>query len=569
MSRGAACALVPAQALLALLLVLGGCSERPPAVPAPRLGALPASHAPLDALARRHGRLRQRLEVRGYEVMERQARVFVLESRGVAIPVDLAVDRCHTFVALGAAGLRDLHAVLYDGEGVEVARDAVSGEGALVHTCPQASAGAPTMPHYLVVSALAGSGTVAISEAVSVPSAGEGFEGVFDGLLAPRVPFRDVEEALARSRTALRARGLAPAIEPRIEVLPERGSARAELPVEQGRCYVATARGGAGVEDLDLFLFDANGVEVARDLRRGAEATVEHCARDVGGYRLEVRAYHGSGAVGLAAFVAQARVAPEGREDSREVGEAIGGGPARDDPVVALAVSVAQLVALGFEEPALVARAAVINPGEVLTHDVVIGPGCGLLVAVGSDDAMDLDLYLADPNGREVDVDTDTRSRAAVRACSSSARVLRVAVKVYGRDGTYALGLVRAPREVSDVRTLRLVELSAEPRSRGYTDREEHTLELAASGRDGRSFMLAPGRCLVLAAAGAESLRDVDLELRDADGRVLASDSGPAPHATLGWCAPEDAIAPVPLTWEVIAYRGSGSVTVRLLDGPP
>jgi hypothetical protein len=72
-----------------------------------------------------------------------------------------------------------------------------------------------------------------------------------------------------------------------------------------------------------------------------------------------------------------------------------------------------------------------------------------------------------------------------------------------------------------------------------------------------------------VSAAGAESLRDVDLELRDADGRVLASDSGPAPHATLGWCAPEEALVPVPLAWEAIAYAGGGSVTVRLLEGPP
>ncbi|GAB4204342.1 MAG: hypothetical protein OHK0013_19180 [Sandaracinaceae bacterium] len=556
-------------ALGAILIGLAACGERREDPAPPRVGALPESDVPLDALARRHGRLRQRLEVRGYDVMERQARVFVLESRSVAIPVDLSVDRCHTFVALGSAGLRDLHAVLYDGEGVEVARDAVPGEGALVHTCPQPLNGAPSMPHHLVVSAVEGTGTVAISEAESVPSRGEGFEGIFDELLAPRVPFRDVEEALARGRTALRARGLAPVLEPRIDVLPERGSARADLEVELGRCYVAIARGGEGVEDLDLFLFDDAGVEVARDLRRGAEATVEHCAQGSGRYRIEVRAYRGRGAVGIAAFVAQTRAQPARGDDSIAVGEALGEGPARNDPMLALAVSVAQLVALGFEEPVLVGPAAVINPGEVLTHDVVVGPGCGLLVAEGSDEAMDLDLYLADPNGRELDVDTDTRSRAAVRACFDTARVLRVAVKVYGRDGTYALGLVRAPRDVTDVRTMRLVELSAEPRARGYVEREQHALELGSGGREGRSTTLAPGRCLAIVAAGAESLRDVDLELRGADGRVLASDSGPAPHATLGWCAPEQALGPVPLAWEAVAYAGEGSVTVRLLEGPP
>jgi hypothetical protein len=552
---------------LATLALLGACGERTPAPEAPRRGALSGEHPPLDALARRHGRLRERLALRGYDVMERQARVFVLESHGVAIPVDLDVSRCHTFAALGAVGVSELHAVLYDGEGVEVAADAIPREGALVHTCPQAAEGVRAMPHHLVLFAVAGSGSVAISEAESAPGTGEGFEGIFDEILAPSVPFRDVEQALTRSRTALRARGLSPVSEPAVRTLVERGAGRADLPVEAGRCYVTLARGGQGVEDLDLFLFDDEGVEVARDLSRGAEASIEHCAAETATYVAEVRAYRGSGAVGLASF-AGAR-GTEAAPDSREVGEAIGVGPERDDPEVELAVSVASLVEQGFDEPLLIARSAVINPGEVLTHDVVIGPGCGLVVAAGSDEAMDLDLYLADPNGREIDVDTDTRSHAAVRACAATASVLRVAVKVYGRDGTYALGVVRAPRSIADVPSLRLVELTAEPRARGYTVQSSAPYELEEGARAGGQTEVAPGRCVVVAVAGRGELHDVDLELRNLEGRVLAADSGPAPQATSGWCAPSDATVPVAIVWEARAYRGSGAVEVEVMEGPP
>ncbi|MBN8615492.1 MAG: hypothetical protein J0L92_33160, partial [Deltaproteobacteria bacterium] len=450
-------------ALLGIALVATACAEAAPEPAPTNRGALRGDRAPLDALARRHGRLRERLALRGYEVMEREARVFVLESQGIAIPVDLDVARCHTFAALGSAGLREIHAVLYDGEGVEVAADAIPNEGALVHTCPQSVEGMPSAPHHLVIVATAGSGSVAITEAESAPGTGEGFEGIFDAILAPTVPFRDVEQALTRSRTALRARGLSPIGEPDVRTLFERGAARADLPVEEGRCYVWVARGGAGVDDLDLFLFDANGVEVARDLSRGAEASIEHCATETATYVAEVRVYRGSGAVGLATFAGVRGAAPAETPESREVGEAIGVGPERDDPVVELAVSVASLVEQGFDEPLLIARSAVITPGEVLTHDVVVGPGCGLVVAVGSNEAMDLDLYLADPNGREIDVDTDTRSHATVRACAPTASVLRAAVKVYGHDGTYALGVLRAPRTIEDVPSLRLAELTAEP----------------------------------------------------------------------------------------------------------
>ncbi|MFN7698826.1 MAG: hypothetical protein ACK5U8_13080, partial [Deltaproteobacteria bacterium] len=124
-----------AAAVLALV-GLASCDERVAAPEAPRRGALSGESPPLDALARRHGRLRERLALRGYDVVEGQSRVFVLESHGVAIPVDLDASRCHTFAALGSAGVRELHAVLYDAEGGEVAADAIAREGALVHTCP-------------------------------------------------------------------------------------------------------------------------------------------------------------------------------------------------------------------------------------------------------------------------------------------------------------------------------------------------------------------------------------------------------------------------------------------------
>lgn len=501
-------------------------------------------------------------------VMERQARVFLLESRAVAIPVDLSVARCHSFAALGAAGVQELHAALYDGEGVEVASDRSPRESALVHVCPQAAENARTAPHYLVLTSVAGSGSVAVSEAESVPGVGEGFEGLFDELVAPTVPFREVEQMLARSRTALRARGLVATGEPVIRALPERGSMRLEVTAEPGRCYLGLARAGGGVEDVDLFLFDARGVEVARDLSRGPEASVEHCTRTDAvsqTHVLEVRVYRGEGAVGLAAFVGPSARADA--RDAREVDEAIGPARRRADAVAQLELEIASFLEDGFESPLVVARSAVITPGEVLTHDVVLGPGCGIVVAVGSDESMDVDLYLADGNGREVDADTETRSRAVVRACRPTARVMRAAVKVYGRDGTYALAVLRAPRRIVDEPGLRLAELTAEPRARGYRTVLEDRREVVEGTRTGGAVDVPPGRCLVVAVAGAGDLLDVDLELRGANDRVLSADSGPLRHATARWCAGSDVDRAETVRWHAHAYRGSGTLRVVVLEG--
>ena len=69
------------------------------------------------------------------------------------------------------------------------------------------------------------------------------------------------------------------------------------------------------------------------------------------------------------------------------------------DPSVALGVLAAPLIELGFADPVFVSRDAAIVPGEVRTHEVVVGPGCALVAGTASDEAMDLDLYLADEAG--------------------------------------------------------------------------------------------------------------------------------------------------------------------------
>ncbi len=555
--------------MIATALYLGtACAEpRAPSIER-RVGALPGDTPPLDALSRRNGRLRDRLAHRGYEVMDRQARVFLLESHGVVIPLALDASRCHTFVALGSTGLRALHAILYDEDGVEVASDAIPREGALVHACPDGDE-EPRVRHYLVLSSSAGSGSVAVTEAESSPGAGEGFEGLFDAILAPHVPVGDVEQALGRTRTALRARGFTLAGDPDIETLSDRGSARTVLRVEAGRCYVIVARGGEGIEDLDLYLFDGSGAEIGRDLSHGAEALLEHCASESADYVVVARPYRGSGAVGVALFAGPRGPSPPSSAESRDLDEVFGPAHRADAPDLQLAVAVADLVEQGFDEPVFIVRSAIISPREVLSHDVVVGPGCALVTAVGSGEAMDLDLYLADPSGRELDSDTDTRSFATVRACAPSATVLRVAVKVYGREGTYTLASLRAPRGVDDVLSLRLSELTAESRARGYELSQTDSFDLSEGEVRIGELRLAPGRCVVVALAGESELRDVDLVLRGADERVLAADRGPAPHAISGYCAPPELSEAVVVRWEAHAYRGSGGVRAEVLQGAP
>jgi hypothetical protein len=532
--RASALALV-----FAWLGVLGGCAEGAPSRD-PRRGSLPEGEVPLDALSRRHARLRERMENRGYQHLLPIARVFTVEGSGVVVPLDLEVGVCTTIVALASSGVRDLRLSIYDGQGEEAARDEVAGEGGLLHLCPEdVAGGAASLPYYLAVEARDGAGSVALAQFRSLRGEGEGFEGLFDGVLAPRVPFHDVEERLAKTRTALRARGFSPVEPSRVSWVGGGGVLRIPVRFETGRCYVATARGGTGVRDVDLFLFDPAGVEIGRDLGTDAEPMIEHCPESAGRFMVEARAFEGEGAIGVMVLAA-----PESFARTQEVAD-VGVLEAelptvRADPVaadVALGVVVAELGPRGFQPPVFVTRDAPIAPGEARMHEVVVGPGCALIVASASHAGMDVDLYLVDASSREIDADTAVHSTARVRACRPAPTVLRVAVKAYGRDGRYALALLRAPAGITDVQGLRLEEATATPRARGYEEVARWSVRLERGETFGREVRVESHRCLTIAAAGAAGIRDVDLFLRGDDGALVASDSGPGAFATVTRCA--------------------------------
>src|SRR5688500_3301549 len=135
-------------------------------------------------MSRRFGRLRARMRDRGYREEARLGRGFLLEGESVDVPLDLATDRCTTLVALAGGGMRALDMALYDGDGAEVGRSDVLGEGALVHVCPQVGRGGPPIaPYYLALRAHEGAGAIAAGAFSSLPAEGQGFDGLFDGVL--------------------------------------------------------------------------------------------------------------------------------------------------------------------------------------------------------------------------------------------------------------------------------------------------------------------------------------------------------------------------------------------------
>lgn len=552
-----------ALAVLLALAVLAACEPESASETVAYEGALPVVAPPLDAITHRLSRVRERLRLRGYRELPRQSRVFVLEGQPRVLPVDLPSGSCSTFVALGSASLRDLRLSVFDDEGEPLATEDIPGEAGLVHVCPQTVARA--MPAYLAVDAREGAGTVALAELTSAPGEGDGFQGVFDDVLAPREPFADVEAQLASARTVLRARGLLPDGPATISSVAEGGSVHTTHAFEPGHCYLVVARAAESVADADLFAFDTTGVEVARDIGTENDPSFERCPAEPETLALEVRAFAGRGALGVQVLVGPAHDGvPRDETAPSEVGAALDAVTEARDPGITVGVSAAALAGLGFAAPLFVAEHARIAPGDVVTHEAILGPGCSLVMAAASSDQIDVDLYLADTSGRELDSDTALRSSAVVRACETAPAVRRIAVKAYGREGNYALAIVRAPESITSVQGLRSAEAQAPFRARGFVPREAAEMELAQGDRESHAISVARGRCVAVVAAGGSGIRDVDLVLSDASGATLASDTAPAAHASASACAPAE--SELLVTYEVVAFRGSGRVTVSVLD---
>ncbi len=552
-----------------VVFVLPACSsaDSPPRDAAP-LSSLPNDPGPLDALTRRFARLRQRLEERGETLASGLARWFVLEGEGAAAPLDLPTDRCSTFVALGGSGLRELRLALYDGEGREVAVDAVPGEGALVHVCPDASTGSHA-PHHLAATSESGAGALLVAGFTTGDTVRPNFDRLFDGLLAPQVARDIIAARLTQAGEPLLARGLTPLDEASFHVLAEGGAARRTEPLTPDACYTVVAAATAELTDVDLFAYDSQGVEIARDIGHDATPALSLCPVEAGPHTFEARAFAGAGGLGLQVYAGPLR-APAldaARRPGEDVGELRATPDDREDlaPATALEPVLAGLAARGYGRALPLETSGLLAPGDERTHVLAAPAGCVVVLAAGSGRGADLDLAIVDARGERLAENTSLQTVARAAFCQTSAREVRASLKAFGRAGHYALAMVPAPRSVRTTRALRLDEARAALLERGYRSTSAREETLAEGERQDVDFPVRAGTCAALAVAGDPGLADVDLFLHDATTKLLARDSGPAPFASISRCAEADEALRV----EILAYRGSGSVAIERLEAQP
>ncbi len=72
--------------------------------------------------------------------------------------------------------------------------------------------------------------------------------------------------------------------------------------ITSGHCYTLIGVGTASVTDLDLFLFDQNGTQVAQDQATDNFPIVSACPSLSGAYRVQAKMFTGSGEFGIQVF---------------------------------------------------------------------------------------------------------------------------------------------------------------------------------------------------------------------------------------------------------------------------
>lgn len=538
---------VAAVGVLSACCVVCACDVTPREQRPRAEGNRTAARQPFDALSRRFSRVRDALKRRGYEPNRDTRRDFAFEGDGFVTVLELDSRRCTTVVGLGGARLLDLRFELYDASGVRVVADDVEGAAALLHVCPLVSG-----RYWLAASSARGSGAVVYETFASQPGEGQGFDGVFGGALVPTLPSEALGRQLEQSAAGLLARGAEVVDGPRVETLAEGSAVRRNIVLVAGQCYVVAAQAAGADRDVDVFLFDPTGAEVARDMRPGASVVVSYCAVSDGPHTVELRAFEGSGSV--AAIVARV---PQTSSDAGVAAPAAG-----LDPEAAIEDEVRRLERRGYRSIGERARGLALTTGAAAVHEIVLSPGCTVLLAAGGSGVGDIDLYLHRSDGGALDRDMGLDVVSRVATCVSAAVTVRLEVKMFSGAGAYVLARVLAPANVREVLAARLEIAGADYRARGYVaDAAIRRVSIAEEEPSSVVVHAGAGECVAAVAAGDEGLTDVDVFLRDAERRVVASDTGGRAWGAASWCAPSDDDVVV----EVRAYRGSGTAAIEVL----
>jgi hypothetical protein len=371
----------------------------------------------------------------------------------------------------------------------------------------------------------------------------------------------DTREALAQSSGELRA------------------AQQRALPVTlaAGRCLLAAARSGGALENVDVEVLRGRTV-LSRDTDTGHEATARYCAAArPERLSVRVRAFRGAGPFALGVYLL-----PEGATAAVAVVALTSAG---------LLDRLAERVrASGAGMSPVTAEAReVLVAGQRVERDVSIVPGrCYRVLVAAEDGVTDVDLALRAPDARgDESLQTDgtrepTASLGLLRPlCPPSPGTYRLAITLVSGTGAIAWQVLgssaTAPAETAAARVTFPIG-GAGTTFVAQRVRARHTAvgegrapvsdlfagQLRTNEAADHEVLVDAGKCYVVLGAGAPSVAELDLVVRDSLGNELARDAERDAFPRVHFCPLTSARVRV----SARMYRGYGPYGVQVFGGP-
>lgn len=212
----------------------------------------------------------------------------LMQNASQTVNVSLAQGVCYKFIGVGGAGVSDLDLHIMVG-GARVAQDTATDDYPIASYCSPTSTIAQVQ-----VFMYRGAGQFAYQ---SFQSANVGPQ-----VIVPQVQVNDYIANRMRQIQQQYAQGRNPVSPLMRGTLQTSGAQDFSVNLQSGHCYTVIGVGDPSVTDLDMFLFDGTGTQVAQDQATDNFPIVQNCPSVPGNFRVQVKMYSGYGNFGLQIF---------------------------------------------------------------------------------------------------------------------------------------------------------------------------------------------------------------------------------------------------------------------------
>lgn len=223
------------------------------------------------------------------------------------------------------------------------------------------------------------------------------------------------------------ATGYSPHGAPGADTLGRNASRNFEITMSGGDCYTIAGFGGAGVRDLDGYLYSPSGRQVGKDFAVDSRPIVRSCATETGTYRVKFHMYAGAGPYTYQVYRAAGAAAQAP-------------GLAGMDPRVRERLDrfTAKQLAKGRRADAGLVGSGFLSTGGTQQIAAQLTTGaCYTLAGFGGTGVRDLDIYLYGPGGNELGRDVGTDPQPTVEHCPSFPGMYNIKVLVYQGNGPW------------------------------------------------------------------------------------------------------------------------------------